>query len=64
MNLMYYYLKDNDIIKLGDECTGYDLGYWINCDGSVGRTVKDASNSVPNWRVRRLIKTTKLGNTL
>lgn len=64
---MYYYLTPDEIIKDGDEyCFDTGVGEWRRCRGSIGRTQAQHSRDLgrSNWRVRRLIKLTKLGNSL
>jgi len=65
----FYYLKDDDVIQDGDEWNVRNQSSWHMCDTSVGFNSFDYGNKQHfaldlEWKVRRLIKTTKLGNML
>jgi len=65
----FYYLKDDDVIQDGDEWNVRNQSSWHICNTSVGLTSFDygATHNFARdleWKVRRRIKTTKLGNVL
>ena len=55
-------LKENDIIKKGDEFKHKNDFRWMPCDSSIGYTVKTAFDS-EEFDVRRLIEIKKKNKT-
>ena len=62
--MSYYYLKDSDVIRVGDEWTTGG-STWNPCRTSLGWINSEYNiDNMSGWKVRRPMKTTKLGNVL